>query len=75
MTIFTNASLDFNAMDFTKWQTINGDYLALEQARTEYIEKCLEQIYYYMERYPTHINYPIWREYATRIEYILALRN
>ncbi len=75
MTIFTNSSLDYNTIDFTKWQTINGDYLDLELARTEYIEKCLEQLYYYMERYPAHINYLVWREYAVRMEDILALRD
>ncbi|MBR3771349.1 MAG: hypothetical protein IKL07_03690 [Clostridium sp.] len=44
----------------------------LKNARSDYLEKCLETLNYYMNRYTSHINYPVWEEYANTIEDILV---
>lgn len=74
MRIFSNQVLHAEDMDYSKWPTINGDSLILENARTEYLDKCLELLNQYLNRYTSHINYPIWEQYATVIEDILAKR-
>lgn len=74
MRIFLNQVLHIESVDFSKWPTINGDDLRLETARSEYLENCLELLNKYMNKYSSHINYPIWEQYATVIEDILASR-
>lgn len=74
MNIFSNQVLHAELIDFSKWPTINGDSIVLENARSEYLEKCLELLNYYMNRYVSHINYPIWEQYADVVEDILASR-
>ena len=41
MNIFSNQVLHAESIDFSKWPTINGDSIVLENARSEYLEKCL----------------------------------
>lgn len=74
MHIFLNQVLHMESIDFSKWPTINGDDLRLEAARSEYLEKCLELLNKYMNKYSSHINYPVWEQYATVVEDILASR-
>lgn len=74
MTIFSNQVLHAEFIDFSKWPTINGDSIVLENARSEYLEKCLELLNYYMNRYVSHVNYPVWEQYADVVEDILASR-
>ena len=74
MNIFSNQVLHAESIDFSKWPTINGDFIVLENARSEYLEKCLELLNYYMNCYVSHINYPVWEQYADVVEDILACR-
>ncbi|SET50397.1 hypothetical protein [[Clostridium] polysaccharolyticum] len=75
MCIFSNQVLQIENTDFTKWPTINGDAVVLETARSEYLDTCLEKLNYFMNRYVSHMNYPVWEKYADVIEDILAHRN
>lgn len=75
MYIFSNQALHAENVDFSKWPTINGDSVVLETARSEYLERCLELLNYYMNRYVSHINYPVWEHYADVVEDILASRD
>lgn len=63
MDIFSNKQLTTDNMDYTHWQTLNGDYLDVEKARSEYLESWSETLEYYMDRYPSHANYPVWSRY------------
>lgn len=74
MRIFSNQVFHIEDVDFSKWPTINGDDIILETARTEYLENCLDLLNHYMNRYTSHINYPIWEQYATIVEDILTAR-
>lgn len=74
MFIFSNQVLHPENIDFTRWTTINGDSIVLNTARSEYLERCLELLNYYMDRYISHVNYPVWEQYADAIEDILAVR-
>lgn len=75
MCIFSNQVLYMEKIDFSKWPTINGDSIVLETARSEYLEKCLMLLNHYMNRYNSHINYPVWERYADVVENILSLRD
>lgn len=75
MNIFSDQVLHMESIDFSHWFTISGDSLVLKDARTEYLEKCLETLNYYMNRYSSHINYPIWEEYTNVIEDLLVERD
>lgn len=75
MRIFSNEVLPIEAIDFTKWPTINGDSVLLETARSEYLDRCLTLLNHYMTCYSSHINYPIWEQYAETVEDILASRD
>ena len=48
MRIFTNESLNINEIDFTKCETMNGDYIDIATTRPKLLEKYignLETIY------------------------------
>lgn len=72
MNIFSEKVYRIEDVDLTKWETINGDYIILEKARPEYLSRCLEVLNDYMQRYSSHINYPVWEAYTTVIEDILC---
>lgn len=72
MSIFSDQVFHVESVDFSRWPTINGDSIVLKDARNEYLEKCLETLNYYMNHYSSHINYPVWEEYANVIEDILV---
>lgn len=74
MFVFSNQVLHPENIDFSKWATINGELIELETARSEYLERCLQILNYYMNRYVAHVNYPVWEQYADVVEDILVKR-
>lgn len=74
MRIFTNEILDENDIDFTRWQTVNGDYVRITEVGTAYIERSLDYLAIYSERYPNHPNYSIWQHYIGLFEQELLER-
>ncbi|MBE5962112.1 MAG: hypothetical protein E7256_12165 [Lachnospiraceae bacterium] len=68
MKIFTNELLKEEELDFTRWETFNGDYVDISMVGTPYIERCMDMLEQFMERYPAHKNYPIWKQYMEIFE-------
>lgn len=66
--IFTNEALKKEDIDFTQWETFNGDYVKIAEVGASYIERCLDMLAYFMQRYPKHVNYGIWKQYVYVLE-------
>lgn len=75
MRIFTNETLQENEIDYTRWETFNGDYVNISEVGSTYIERCLDALAYYSERYPAHPNYQIWQRYIFVFERELLNRD
>jgi len=75
MKLFSNTPIEIGTTNFSQWETINGDYLDLNNARPEYLECCMNTLIFYMEKYPCHINYQIWEAYLNKIEDLIALKD
>lgn len=74
MKIFSNEKLVERDVDFTKWETFNGDYVEISEVGSSYIERSMDALEWYMERYPNHKNYSIWKHYMEAFEEELTLR-
>lgn len=68
MEIFENSPLNPNVINYKEWQTLNGDYMNIHIARIEYLRNCVGVLENYMERYPGHVNYPVWENYFDSFE-------
>lgn len=68
MKIFTNETVNINDVDFTKCETLNGDYINIATTRPKLLEKYIGIFERYMQKYPKHANYEIWKRYITVIE-------
>jgi hypothetical protein len=68
MRLFTDESLDINEIDFTKCETLNGDFITIATTRPKLLEKYISIFEHYTEKYPNHVNYPIWKQYITVFE-------
>ena len=75
MRIFTNESLPEEDVDFTRWETFNGDYVNVSEVGSTYIERCLDMLALFTERYPKHPNYLIWQRYIRVFEQELLDRD
>ena len=42
MEIFNNVPINADTVDYTKWQTINGESLDIANMRIEYIDRCID---------------------------------
>lgn len=74
MKIFSNQPIDYASIDFSKWESIQGRFISIHLARTEYIHNCLSLLDKYMQRYPNHPNSPIWEAYIQTFENELEQR-
>lgn len=74
MKIFQNAELKADEMDYTQWETVNGDFIKICDMRTEYLERCIETLENYVNNYPHHKNSIIWEKYLDEMEEELAVR-
>ena len=74
MRIFQDKGLDADEVDYSRWETVNGDSMGMRDMRTEYLERCIETLEYYAQRYPAHENREIWERYLDEMEDELALR-
>lgn len=68
MKIFTNETVNINDVDFTKCETLNGDYIDIATTRPKLLEKYIGIFERYMQKYPKHANYEIWKRYITVFE-------
>lgn len=68
MKIFTNESLQENRVDYSRWETFNGDYVTITNVGSGYIERSIDMLEQYMQRYPNHVNCPIWQRYIKAFE-------
>ena len=75
MRIFTNEALPEDELDYTRWETFNGDYINVSFVGSTYIERCLDTLALFAARYPNHPNYPIWMRYTTVFEEELLRRD
>lgn len=75
MRIFTNEVLEGDDVDYTRWETFNGDYVNITEVGRAYIERCLDTLALYTERYPNHPNYLIWMRYTKVFEHELLSRD
>jgi len=64
--IFTNDALKEKVQDYSRWQTLNGDYV--EIATVGNIERCLDMLAQFSQKYPNHPNYDIWECYIQHFE-------
>lgn len=74
MRIFTNEALKEEDLDYTRWETFNGDYVNVSEVGTTYIERCLDMLALFAARYPKHPNYLIWLRYMGIFEEELLMR-
>ncbi|MCR4803610.1 MAG: hypothetical protein K5895_11525 [Lachnospiraceae bacterium] len=56
MRLFTDESLDINEIDFTKCETLNGDFITIATTRPKLLEKYISIFEHYTEKYPNHVN-------------------
>jgi hypothetical protein len=75
MRIFTNEVLQEDDLDYTRWETFNGDYVNVSEVGSAYIERCLDTLAIFTERYPNHPNYSIWMQYTRIFEQELFSRD
>lgn len=75
MRIFTNEVLQEDDLDYTRWETFNGDYVSVTEVGSAYIERCLDTLAMFAERYPNHPNYSIWTRYIRIFEQELMSRD
>lgn len=75
MRIFTNESLNINDIDFTKCETLNGDFIDIASTRPNLLEKYIGIFERYTQKYPKHANYEIWKRYITVFENSLLEQN
>ncbi len=75
MRMFTNEALQEEELDYTRWETFNGDYINISEVGSTYIERCLDTLALFAERYPDHPNYSIWMRYTTIFEEELVKRD
>lgn len=68
MRIFTNECIDINDIDFTKCETLNGDYIEIATSRPKLLEKYISIFEKYIQKYPKHANYEIWKKYISIFE-------
>lgn len=74
MRIFDTKPLSPTEVDFTKWETINGDRMLICHMRQEYMERLLDMLDSYLLRYPGHPNRDIWEQYIEVMEEELESR-
>lgn len=74
MRIFDMKPLSPTEVDFTNWETINGDKMLICRMRQEYIERLLGMLDSYLNRYPNHPNKDIWEQYIEVMEEELESR-
>ena len=75
MKIFTNEVFKEDDIDYTRWETFNGDYVNISEVGSAYIERCLDTLELFAERYPNHPNYSIWIRYMDIFEQELVNRD
>lgn len=68
MRIFTNEIVNINDVDFTKCETLNGDYINIATTRPKLLEKYIGIFERYTQKYPKHANYEIWKRYISVLE-------
>lgn len=68
MRIFTNEIVNINDVDFTKCETLNGDYINIATTRPKLLEKYIGIFERYTQKYPKHVNYEIWKRYISVLE-------
>lgn len=68
MKIFTNESVQESMIDFTRWETTNGDYISITDVGSGYIERSMDMLEQFIERYPNHVNQRIWERYRQAFE-------
>ncbi len=75
MRIFTNEQLNEDELDYSRWETINGDYINISMVGTTYLERCLDLLAQFVEKYPKHRNIAIWLRYMNCLEDELLSRD
>ncbi len=68
MKIFSNNILRERDLDYTRWETFNGDYVKISEVSSSYIERSMDALEWHMQRYPSNINYPVWKHYMQVFE-------
>lgn len=68
MKIFTNEIINKEDLDYSRWETYNGDYVDITTVSTAYLERSMDMLEQYMKKYPKHTNYPIWQKYVESLE-------
>lgn len=74
MRIFKNKVLNESDMDFTMWETFNGDYVNISMVSSSYLERSMDLLEQFMDKYPNHVNYGIWMQYVEKLEEELISR-
>lgn len=68
MKIFSNDLIHEGKMDFTKWETANGDYVNIKDVGDAYLERSMDTLERYIEKYPNHANQHVWQRYIQAFE-------
>lgn len=75
MKLFKNEALSIDDIDFTKCETLNGDYIEIANARPELLEKYISYFETYIQKYPKHVNCDIWKHYILVLEDAITAQN
>lgn len=75
MRIFSNETVDINEIDFSKCETLNGDYIDIATTRPKLLEKYIAIFERYIQKYPKHTNREIWQRYISVFEDSLLQEN
>lgn len=68
MKIFSNEVIDMQNVDFSKCETLNGDYLDIATTRPKLLEKYIGIFEKHIQKYPCHVNHEIWKHYINVLE-------
>lgn len=68
MKIFSNEVINMQDVDFSKCETLNGDYLDIAATKPKLLEKYISIFERYIQKYPHHVNYEIWKHYINVLE-------
>ena len=61
--IFENESIDYDDVDFSLWQTEDGEWIEIEELHDQEVTEAVYTLKQKLRLLPEHVNSDIWEEY------------
>lgn len=61
--IFENESIDYDDVDFSLWQTEDGEWIEIEELDDQEVTEAVYTLKRKLRLLPEHVNSDIWEEY------------